>query len=67
MLKPRAKKKAERMVDAIYNRIGNGVQINIMDIGKIFAAGEAAYEKHDGNVDFVQTAVEQAIKVLRLN
>lgn len=37
-----SKKKIEAQVSAIYYKNCSGIQIDIMDIGKIFAVGEAS-------------------------
>ena len=42
MAKPKAIKKIEAASAAAFKKHGSGVQVNIMDIGKILAAGEIA-------------------------
>lgn len=38
----RAQKHADARIDRLYNQRCSGIQINMMDIGKVFAAGYAA-------------------------
>lgn len=58
------KLKGKKLDDAIskaYYRNGNGVQVNIMDIGKIYDAGKKAYEAAD-TVEAADAALEEAMK-----
>lgn len=56
------KEKIYKLIDQAYNRTCCGITINIMDIGRVFKAGEAAYAAgaRDAELDkavfeFVQT------------
>lgn len=58
------KLKGKKLDDAIskaYYRNGQGVQVNIMDIGKIYDAGKKAYEAAD-TVEAADAALEEAMK-----
>lgn len=57
------KVKLDREIEAIYCRHGEGVQVNILDISKIFAAGRTAHESGSD----VETAIVAAIGVYRKN
>jgi hypothetical protein len=63
----RASKRQAAAMDAeierIYYRLGQGVQISVLDIGRIFAAGRAAII---GNRD-VEAAIAEAIATYRKN
>lgn len=63
MTKTKATKAIDRQIELAYYRHGNGVEINVMDIGKIFAAGHAA---HAAGLP-VESAIVEAIKTYRLN
>lgn len=56
-------KKMDKLIDEAYNRLGKGVQINIMDIGKVFTMGRAALT----NGTDLDTAINEAIAKLRQN
>ena len=61
-----SKKALEREIERIYGKHGHGVQVPIMDLGKIFKAGEDAYAS-SGDLDAVDTAVKDAIQKYRKN
>lgn len=57
------KLKGKKLDDAIskaYYRHGNGVQVNIMDIGKIYDAGKAAYEAA-ATLEAAEAALDEAM------
>lgn len=54
-------KKLDEAISKAYYRNGNGVQVNIMDIGKIYDAGKKAYEAAD-TVEAADAALEEAMK-----
>ncbi len=56
-------KALDKEIERVYYKLGHGVQINIMDIGKVFKMGQAGYEK-DGDIEAALTA---AIKQFRQN
>lgn len=60
MLKGKA---LDKEIERVYYKHGNGVQINIMDIGKIFREVRAAYEKGE---DY-EASVQACIKKFRQN
>jgi hypothetical protein len=53
----------DKEIEKIYYKLGHGVQIDIMDIGKVFKMGQAAYEK-DGDIE---SGLAAAIKHFRKN
>lgn len=62
--KPAPKLKGKKLDDAIskaYYRHGDGVQVNIMDISKIYEAGKKAYEAAD-TVEAADAALDAAMK-----
>lgn len=40
------KKQRERLIEELYRRYCSGIQINIMDIGKVFAEGDRLLAKN---------------------
>jgi predicted DNA-binding ArsR family transcriptional regulator len=52
-------KALDKEIEKIYYKVGDRVQINIMDIGKIFAAGRAAYEAGTDMEAAIKAAVEK--------
>lgn len=56
--KPLSKKALDKLIEQIYYKHASGLQINIMDIGKVFKAGEEAYAAGGD----VEQAVKDAIK-----
>lgn len=59
----RQSNKIDKIIEAIYYRRCSGIQINIMDIGKVFKAGHAA---HAAGTD-VETAIVACVETLRKN
>lgn len=57
--KPLSKKALDRLIEQIYYKHASGLQINIMDIGKVFKMGEQAYAAGGD----VEQAVKDAIKL----
>lgn len=53
-------KQIDKQIEQIYYRRCSGVQINIMDIGKVFAAGRAAYA---AGTDMETAIVEAALRL----
>lgn len=53
----------DKQIEAIYYRRCGGVQINIMDIGKVFAAGR---EAHAAGAD-IEAAIVARVGELRQN
>lgn len=62
----KADKVAEARVTAAYNAVAEGVQINVLDLGKIHDAGMAAV-KAGGDDEAVRSAVREAVTKFRLN
>ena len=59
----RAQKHIDDQINAIFCRRCSGIEINIMDIGKVFAAGRAAAAAgHD-----IETAIVARVTELRKN
>lgn len=56
-------KMIDRDITAIYNRVGNNVQIDIMDISKIFAAGRSAHAEGSN----VELAIVTTLNRIRKN
>jgi len=59
----REEKARDRLIEQTYYKHGHGVQINIFDIPKIFAIGQAALEQ-GADLD---TAMQAAIAQFRQN
>ncbi len=57
------KKQLDKEIERLYKIHGQNIQINIMDIGKIFNAGRQAYETGGD----MEKAVQDAIAQLRKN
>lgn len=56
----------EKLTDAVFNRIGNGIQFSIMDLPKIMKAGVEAGRATDGkDVGVIESAVQVAIDTYR--
>ena len=69
-LTKRQQNKADKLVEASYKVHGVGVQIDIMDIGKIYNFGRDAYDPlatEDFNRQAVDTAVKAAVNSFRIN
>jgi len=63
MKQTRAQKQADKLIETTFYRVASGVQINVMDIGKVFAAGRAALaEGRD-----LDTAILAIVAQLRVN
>ena len=63
MKRSKADKALDKAIERIYYANCSGVQLNILDIPKVFAAGRAAYALN-GNVE---AAVLTAVAALRVN
>jgi hypothetical protein len=59
----RALNKLDREIERIYYKVASGVQLSILDIPKVFAAGHAA-ARAEGDVE---AAVVAAVAALRVN
>lgn len=59
-------KAAEARVDRAYMRICSGVQINIMDIGKVFKVGMAAIAA-GADETALETAIVNFVQTIRKN
>lgn len=59
----REAKDLDSKIERIYYRHGDGVQINVMDICKIFKAGKEAFLKGED----MEAAIVAAIATYRLN
>jgi hypothetical protein len=59
----RQQNQIDKQIEQIYYRRCSGIQINIMDIGKVFAAGRAALA---AGAD-VESAIVARVEQLRLN
>lgn len=59
----RQQNQIDRAIEQIYYRRCAGVQINIMDIGKVFAAGRAAAATGED----MEQAIVSKVQELRLN
>lgn len=57
--KTKAEKAIENAVDAAYKKHGNGVQVNIYDIGKILDAGRDAGAAGNDIDEAVKNAIAQ--------
>lgn len=60
-----SKKALDRELEKLYNRHGYGVQVPILDLGKIFKAGEEAYA--GGDLQAAEAALKAAIEKYRKN
>ena len=71
MRKSKEQKALEPIVDAAFKRLGNRIEFNIFDLGKITKAGEtagtAAMLAGTSVVEAVEAAVTQAIAQYRKN
>ncbi len=61
-----SKKAAKNMIANAYGKVGHGVQIDIMDIGKVFAEGEKALAADPSGATLEQ-ALEGILKKIRKN
>lgn len=59
MSRSKADKAIDALVEAAYGRHGNGVQINIMDLGNIMDAGREAARSGQDIDEAVKAAIEQ--------
>lgn len=57
-----SKKALEREIEKVFNRVGHGVQIGIMDLGSIFKAGEKAYAAGEDMERAIKAAIEKVRK-----
>lgn len=63
MAKPLSDKKIDKLVEATYYRRCSGVQIDIMDIGKVFKVGREAYLAGQD----VEAAIVAYVETIRKN
>lgn len=62
----RRKPDADDRIGAIYGRNFNGVQISVLDIGKVFAAGRAAIAAN-GDDAAILAAIAPVVATIRKN
>jgi hypothetical protein len=60
-MKPLTTKKLDSLIDQIYNQNCSGIQIDIMDIGKIFNVGKGAYNAAINTVPSLDAAQVTAL------
>jgi len=58
-----AAERIDKMIESSFRRVACGVQINIMDIHKVFTAGRAALAAGQD----LDTAIRAIVAVLRVN
>jgi hypothetical protein len=58
-----AAERIDKMIESSFRRVACGVQINIMDIHKVFTAGRAALAAGKD----LDTAIREIVAVLRVN
>ena len=56
-------KQIDKLIEAVYYRVASGIQIDVLDIGKVFAAGRAGYLTPEG----IEPAVVAIVAKLRKN
>jgi hypothetical protein len=56
-------KQIDKLIEAAYYRRCSGIQVDIMDIGKVFAAGRAAHAAWQD----VETAIWDFVQTIRRN
>lgn len=65
---PSQQKKADDRINTIYCKRCSGVQIGVMDIGKVFAAGRKAIEENPDITDeALGDKVAEFVETIRLN
>jgi hypothetical protein len=62
----RQKKAMDRRIEQAYYRRCSGIQIDIMDIGKVFAAGRTALENGADEAG-LEDAIVQFVETIRKN
>ncbi len=66
MRKPTAKQ-IDKLIEQIYYKRCSGIQINIMDIGKVFKAGQNAYATTGGDLAATEAAVVGFVNAIRVD
>lgn len=61
------KKQIDKLVERCYYDTCSGIQINIMDISKVFAAGRAAYAEGVTDPDELGARVRAFVETIRKN
>jgi hypothetical protein len=61
-----AAKKIDKRIEAAYYRTCNGVQIDIMDISKVFRVGKAALDMGADEAG-LETAIKDFVETIRHN
>lgn len=64
--KPDPNKKADAAIDAIYKATCSGIQINMLDIGKVFAVGRASFHAGDNSV-LMAVKIRAFVETIRKN
>jgi len=64
--KPDPNKKADAAVDAAYRATCSGIQVNMMDIPKIFAVGRASFHAGD-DAATLAAKVRAFVETIRMN
>jgi hypothetical protein len=62
----KAEKLADKRIERIYYRSCSGVQISVMDIGKVFAVGHKAISE-GGTDDDIERAIVTYVQTIRKN
>lgn len=61
-----ATKKQDRRIEQAYYKVANGIQINMMDIPKVFAVGRQALAE-GADDEALEQAISSFVQKIRLN